>query len=177
MKPLRQNFIVCIVLLSSSSFCFFFVNFMMKNLNGSIIKNTIFSQSAEIVARALGGVIYMKVGARLSLSSMFMISTIGSIFLIIFYDREDLLPYFIIFTKFGVAAVINMLLIASVMLFPTQFTAAVFGYCNMIGRLFTVMSSLVAELDEPLNLMIFAVVACIGIIFSFFLLTKLPRFI
>jgi len=110
---LRRNLIILIALLSSSSFCFYFVNFLMKSVPGNLITNTILSQSSEIVARALGGLIYFKFGVRFSFILMYAISTVGSLFLLIFFN-ESFAPVFIIFTKFGVSAVINLLLIAAV---------------------------------------------------------------
>lgn len=44
----------------------------------------------------------------------------------------------------------NMVFIASVELIPTIFAATVFGYANVVARLVTMMSSIIAEKEYPL---------------------------
>ena len=65
-----------------------------------------------------------------------------------------MLPVFITMAKFGISAAFNMIFIASVQLIPTIVAASVFGYCNVLARLMTVLSPIVAELDYPLPLYI-----------------------
>lgn len=81
-SQIRRNFIILMIILSVSSFCFFCINFQMKNVQGSIITNTLASQSSELVADLVGGIIYFKIGARLSFTMAYIFSIAGSILLI-----------------------------------------------------------------------------------------------
>jgi hypothetical protein len=54
----------------------------MKYVEGSLIKNTLISQVAELSANIISGIIYAKFGPRLGFTSMYALSLVGSILLI-----------------------------------------------------------------------------------------------
>lgn len=128
------------MLLSICSFSFFLINFYMGRVKGSLVLNTIFSQAAEMSANYLSMFIYAFLGAKLGFLSMFVLSIVGSILLIIFFSNLTLLPVFIICAKFGIAASFNMCFMGFVQLIPTIFSTRVFGFCNVLARTVTVLS-------------------------------------
>jgi hypothetical protein len=85
----------------------------------------------------------MKTGPKLGFCSMYFVSLIGSILLLYTMKNKNLhhfIPLTLMISKFGVSAAFNMSFIASVQLIPTIFTATVFGYCNVMARLATVLA-------------------------------------
>mmetsp|Transcript_490 Transcript_490/g.962 ORF Transcript_490/g.962 Transcript_490/m.962 type:complete len:120 (+) Transcript_490:1236-1595(+) len=118
----------------------------------------------------LGGILYFKIGPKVGFSSMFLISALGSVFLMIFWERKEISSIFIIFTKFGVSGVYSMLYVAAVTMFPTVFAASIFGYCNLIARFFTIFSSIVAETDYTVALSVFLCVSGLAVVVSLFII-------
>ena len=82
MPEIKTNFLIMMVLLSIASFCFFAINFQMKNAHGSIITNTLASQTAELTGNIVSGIIYFKIGARLGFSISFGLAAFGTFILI-----------------------------------------------------------------------------------------------
>ena len=51
-------------------------------------------------------------------------------------------------------------------MFPPLFASAALGYCNLLARLFTSMSALLASLEEPAPMWIFTITAAVAAILS-----------
>lgn len=139
---LKINTFILALMATTASFCFYNFNFLMKNVEGSLIHNTMASATSELVGDLVSGVLYMKLGPRYAFSLSYAISFVGSICLILLMDSEqyDLLPFFIPLAKFGVAAAFNMCFIAAVQLIPTIFASTVFGISNVFARTITILA-------------------------------------
>lgn len=61
-------------------------------------------------------------------------------------------------TKSSISSAYNMCFVVTAEYFPLQFSSQVFGYCNMIGRITTILAPIVAELDFPVPLLYYGVV-------------------
>lgn len=86
----------------------------MKNVRGSLITNTLASQGAEFSADVFSGVIYKTLGPRKSFVTSYIISIVGSLFLLYFIDNTDIIFLFIILAKFGISSAFTISFIASV---------------------------------------------------------------
>ena len=104
---------------------------------------------AELLANIISGVIYAKFGPRLGFTSMYLLSIVGSLFLVKYWTKTDLIPLFITLSKFGVSASFNMCFLAFIKLIPTMFCTSVFGLCNVLARITTMLAPLIAEQDYP----------------------------
>jgi hypothetical protein len=71
--------------------------------------------------------------------------------------------------KLGISAAINIVYVAHCDIFPPLFAAAALGYCNVLARIFTSMSTLMASLEEPTPMWIFTVTAGLAALLSMFL--------
>lgn len=112
-KQLRINLVAMSIIFSSTCYSYFLIGFQMKNIGGDIIWNTINAQISEIIAYLSSGFIYQALGPKRSFASMFALAIIGSFALLASSD-EELIPLFIIITKFGISATFNMSFIAMV---------------------------------------------------------------
>ena len=102
------------MLFSSCSFCYFLINFLTNKIEGTIVRNTLISQFAECTADLSSAFIYMFLGPKLGLFSMYTLSAAGSALLIAFFHNDNLIPYFIIMAKFGISGCFNMVFVLSV---------------------------------------------------------------
>lgn len=62
-------------------------------------------------------------------------------------------------------------------LFPTILQSTVYGISNIIARVLTIGAPLVAEMKDPVPLIVFTVNVTVAIAVSFLIVTKLPKFI
>ena len=110
---------------------------------------------------------------------MAAMAALGSVVLLfVWYSNSPrLILMCILVSKFGAAAVFNMIYIDFQVLTPTLLTSTMFGIVNAIARLFASASCVFAELDHVTSLEISISFSLIQILVSFFLVTKLPRFI
>ena len=164
------------VVLSTTSFVYFLINFQMKKVQGSIVVNTISNQVSEVSADILSGFYYVYAGPIRGFQSMFMLSIIGTVLLLIYWDNVDLIPVFVLIAKFGVSANFNMVYIASVALIPPLFASSVWGINNTVARLCSMLAPEIAELAYPTPLIISLIFNTIAIFVAQILVQKLPKF-
>lgn len=112
--PIKTNTIILILMNITTSFCFFNLGFMMKNVQGSLVQMTLASQSSELCAVLVSIILYTRLGPSNAFSISYLISFAGSLCLIIVmqYNYVELMPYFISLAKFGISATFNMIFIA-----------------------------------------------------------------
>jgi hypothetical protein len=86
----------------------------MKVIPGNLIYLTMVSQLSEAVASFNSGFLYKKAGPNFALVSMFSISGLGSILLMMFWSESPyLILCFIMLAKLGISSAFNMAFIAS----------------------------------------------------------------
>jgi len=161
---LRNNVLVLMSLLSISVFCSFLQVFQLKNLKGSLVQNTLICFTTQFFANASGGVVQSYFGTKNAFTISYLIGCVGATALLLNWDNARIFPVLIITSVFGVSASFNLCFIANSELIPTLLSASVFGYCNVIARLFGVFAPQAAELDFPtpeVMLIVFTIVAAI----------------
>ena len=161
--------------LTASSFCAFMINFQMGQVQGTLVKNTIVSQSAEVAADLASGLIYLWIGPKWTFSSLFLLSVLGSTLLIFYWDNVELIPVFIVMAKLGINGTFNCCFVASIELMPTIFSASAFGLCNVTARTATILSPIIAQMNYPTPLIINISVASFAGFCSLFIIVKPPR--
>jgi len=165
------------MILTSSSFCYFLINFQMKVIPGNLIYLTMVSQLSEAFAYLQSGFLYKKTGAKLGFISMFIVSGLGSLCLLLFWSESPyLIICFIILAKLGITSAFNMAFISCMQLIPSILCSTVFGFCNATARLATVLSSQVAEIDHVTAISVNLVFVGMSIVASACLISKLPKF-
>jgi hypothetical protein len=61
----------------SASFCYYLISYQLKFLQGDLYTNGISSSSSEIVAYCLSGLLYKKLGLKLTLALSYLIGFAG----------------------------------------------------------------------------------------------------
>ena len=88
--------------------------------------------------------------------------------MICFYSYENAMAGFVLLAKFGISIAFNNVYLATPMAFPTALTGTAFGICNVVARVATVLSPLIAETPFPAPMVSFSLVAIIAGISSLF---------
>ena len=76
---------------------------------------------------------------------------------------------FVLFAKFGASMAMCTCYVSTPFLFPVLMCGTAFGICNLVGRTSALSASIVAELEIPLPMEIFTVIAILSIFVSVFL--------
>lgn len=150
---------------ASTSFTYYMISLYMKYLPGNIFINTIFAGFAEFIAYGLAGVLYTKLGIKMSYSLLYGISSIGGLF-IIFLGTENKLwmPIFVMISKFGIAGCFTLCYVSNSHVFPTLFASTAIGICNFISRFLTIFSAEIAEIEPPWPMILFSSLTALGVI-------------
>ena len=133
------------------------------------------SSGSEMIAYAVAGLCYEKIGAKLSLIISFAISTIGGVLILSWGLKHQDSPVFFVFfllAKFGISCTFNINFTANSFFFPTLFAATAMGICNFGARLVTSFTYPVSMLDEPWPMILFTGLCGITCLLSFFLRTE-----
>ena len=136
----------------SSSFNYYMVSFLLKYFPGNIYVNSIMSVLSELIAYAVGGVMFDKLGVKLGFIVAFGIAFAGGLG-IVYYETASkffsdnpaeepswIFPALVLIAKFGIAAAFNLDYVSNSVLFPTLFTATAMGFCNFLARIATILS-------------------------------------
>ena len=171
---IRRNFLIFTLIISILSFCFYSLNLSLKKTKGNLLVNTLSSQTAEITAHLVGGILFYKFGARSSMLMGFLISITGAVGLILINvnmpESTALISLFVGISKFGISAAFSMIYLCFMYLIPTVFTATVFGYSNTAARVVTVLAPEIAEVKGIVPVLVILILASVGAISSFFII-------
>jgi MFS family permease len=165
------NLAILIYMWIASSFNSYLVSYEMKYIPGDIFQNSLISSLSELPFVMLGGFIYHRFGIRIVLTGAFLIALIGSL-LIIFIASEstkDFVPYMLTFARDGVKTTFDICYLANSLLFPAIFAGTAFGICNVGAKTATILSPLVAEVKDPIPMIVFASLATVAIVLTQFI--------
>ena len=102
-----------------ASFDYFLINFQLKYIKGDIYVNSIVSSVSEIAAYLISGALFNVIGIKKSFVGSFIIAIAGSVLYTIYGDdHTNLIPVFVLGSKFGISAAFNLVYLAN-SLFPT----------------------------------------------------------
>jgi len=157
----------------ASSFNIYLVTYLLKYLDGDIFTNTMTTNAADIPIVVLGGVAYKFLGLRFSLFIAFVVAAAGSISLLLFSKAHpSVTPIMLLLAKGGVKMTFNIVYLANSQIFPAIFAGTAFGICNIGAKLATIFSPYMAEVEPPLPMIIFTVLAIMAAGLSVFIKTS-----
>lgn len=132
----------------------------------------LFSSVAEILAYVTSGYIFTKFGARTSLASSLTLSAVAGCAILI-YGQENsdkvLFTVLVMLCKFGVSATYNLQLCTIPQAFPTSFIATGFGFAHFFSVVFSISTPFIADIREPVPIVLFSVLCAIAAIISLLL--------
>ena len=75
----------------------------------------------------------------------------------------------VLYAKFGITMCFGLNYISNSYLFPTLFAATAIGMCNIVARLFSAFSPVLAQMDEPLPMLLYTSSSCLALAIVFFI--------
>eukprot|EP00347_Sterkiella_histriomuscorum_P000203 403376785 len=176
----RSNFINLIAmtfLWTSTSFTYYLINFQLKYLSGDIFSNAIASALSEAPAYIAQGYTYSRLGIKKSFYLYLGIAMIGSIGIFTFSNKEEMLdqnsinqyvlPIMILLAKAGVSAAFNVCYFATSNIFPTIYSGTAMGICNFFAKSLTMMSPIIAEINDPIPTLVLIGMCILSIFVTF----------
>eukprot|EP00347_Sterkiella_histriomuscorum_P012127 403369790 len=164
----KKNLLSIMIMAIVTGFTFFLINFQMKYIEGDIFINTIVSTCSEMAGYLVSGLIYGKLGPRLSFIAAYAFSVAGALIYIFLGEiYTTYIPIMILMTKLGVAASVNMLYLVN-NVFPSQHKSSLLGNISCLCTFSSAIASQVAELKKPYPMISFCVMgilACISTLF------------
>jgi len=138
---------------SFASFAFFMVPFYLKNVKGNFYHLTLASESAELAAAIICAYSQRVISLQKSMITSCAFIIFGGVcltFINQYYSDANesyLACVFILITNFGVVAFFDLAFLIVPELFPTALLSTAYGCCNVVGRLVTVGSPIVADMQ------------------------------
>ena len=151
--PLLGYFFMCY------SFGYFMIPVNLKYLGGNIFLNSYVNGVSEILAKLSTVSVLSCLGLKRLFFWTFALSTVSAL-LLAFYaqnDKKFAIAVMLMGTKAGISMAGCGIYLSIILLYPTTCVATVFGICNILSRLASIASPIVAELEEPTPMVILTV--------------------
>ena len=164
---------MCLIWLTSCS-DYFLITFLVNTFK-RVYVCAVASSISENLAYPISGVFYAKFGAKASFMTGNGIAAVFGVLILAYgLDHQDdwTFVFLVLFAKFGIACCMSIVYIAHRDIFPDLFAARALGYCNVLARIFSSTSSLLAGMEEPLPIWVFTVTAAISTVAALALVTK-----
>ena len=94
-----------------------------------------------------------------------------------FWFDERLVPYLLVISKLCISVSFITCFLVLIQLNPTILASTIFGLCNVIARLTTMMAPMVAEMSYPTPLCITIALLMVATMASQLIITKQPKFV
>ena len=170
-KKILINLIVVACIWLVVSFDYYIINYLASHFQNAY-SVVIASQIGEISAKLPAVILYKLIGPKKSLSLALFISCLASIAIILYGQshQHTYIFFFLIFVaKCCIAISFCILYIAHASIFPIMFAATSFGICNFLARIFAIASPIIAELEQPVPMICFAIAAAVACILTSFI--------
>ena len=154
---LLTNLIIMCLIWLSSSFCYYLI-LILSNTFDNCYTAGIINGSSELIAYFLAGIIYERIGVKLTLIISFLLSTVGGLLILFWglhHQGSPLFSVFFLLAKFGVTITLLTNYAANSYFFPVLFSATAMGICNFLARFFSAFSYLVDKIEEPFPMIMF----------------------
>ena len=151
------NLLAMTVIWSVATFDLFLILFMLTSFGQIFVTSFIFGLGS-IAISAASGPIFKRFGVkqtqRIGLS---LASVCGALLLFLGTQMQGyyLVPVLVMGAKIGNGLSMSSCLISNSHLFPTLFAVSALGLCNFIAKSLTILAPIVAQLEEPLPMLLF----------------------
>ena len=144
------------------------ITFYLKNFPGNVYVNSMCFAAADFIAYMSSGMVLKFLTISRGLFLSYTISVIAALIYIFNYQTSSkyLIPVLVCFSRMGGSMSFNIGYVSVARLFPTQFVTTVFGIVNFTSHAITVGAPVVAEIHEPIPLIVFCCNAGVAILFA-----------
>jgi len=168
-KRILINLVVMTLFWLTTSFNFYLIQFLLTSFE-QVYLTTIYSCASDMLAYVSAALVFKCLGVKKSQLLGFTIASLGGVIILIFgLSHQDYwyFPVMVLFAKYGVTLSFGVNYISNAYMFPTLFAATALGFCNTVARLFSALSPIFAQMDEPLPMILFTGSSMITLTFVF----------
>lgn len=167
-NKLKVNLICSCMVWLHGSFNFYLITFYLKSFPGNIFVNSMCFASADIIAYLCTGLVLKFLKIKQGLAFSYSLSFLSGIFYLVNYKTEVgwLIPTMIAFSRVGASMSFNIGYVSISRLFPTEFITTAMGIVNLVSHLITIGAPMVAELKEPIPMVVYIFNAASAVFFG-----------
>ena len=119
-----------------------------------MLVNMTLSSAADVVARFGGGSVYSALGPKWSLTVSYVCQAVVGFLFIFIWGANWVVAFMVLLVKLAVASAYALNFNTTAQLFPTEYSATIFGACNFSARLSTIVAPIIAEVDRPVPMVV-----------------------
>lgn len=130
----------------------------LSNLFEQVYMTIIIMVSAEFFSYIIGGVLLEKLGTKLSLIILYLLSGIGGLLMLVYglnHVESVAFPILFLICRFGVSAINVLFTAANARIFDIEKSATAFGLGSFFARMILSTAPVVSTLPQPLPMVIF----------------------
>ena len=159
---------------ATCSFGYFLVTIYLKYLGGDFFLNVYLSAVAEITAKLLTSVFISKIGLKPTYVLAYSVAALSSLLLVFLAEKSSttMIAVLVIGCKAGLCMGFCTAYLAIVLVYPTTFVATAMGFCNIVARVASITSPIVAEIEDPYPMTILTIMCVSAAILSSFIIVK-----
>ena len=159
----RRNLGIFVVQWITGVYAYYNIYFQLKYFKGDIFTNVIIAGLSEMISNVIAGLIFQRIG----LCSTYLVClTLGFICSTVFFtfghSYESLIPFLLIGAFFSYTSVLLINWIATPHLFPVIYSSSCQGFVNVIARFAAIFAPQLAELDQPIPMIIVSVLTLVS---------------
>ena len=170
-----RNIICFTVILTSASFTYYLTSFYTKYFPGNIYTIITLSTIADCSAAIISGILATYLGNKKTIAIFFTVgATAGSIYLVTMSSglaTAYIINVCVMLAKFGSSGAFNISFVVVPEFFDPSYRSTVFGISNTVARVFSILSSMVAEMAEPWPMLLY-LIFCVASIVAALALSK-----
>lgn len=145
--------------------------FYIKYIPGNIYVNTTVATVTIIVAYIASGFSMHQFGPKYSFIFSYLLAAGGGFLIALVPVNDGVTAIFVLLAQFGIAFAYNLCYLVTPTLFPTALCTSAFGFCNIFAMFLTIFAPMIAELAEPIPMLISAFSSVSAAFACLFLLT------
>lgn len=160
------------ILWGATAMNYYLLAYYIKYIPGDVYVNTGVKTVSEIISFFVSGYLCNHVGQQQIFIFSFLVAALGGMLIVMVPTNGILIAVFVFVAKFGISFAYNLVYIITPTLFPTENAATAFGICETSAMLSCILSPIVAELNEPLPMIIYSITSIGAMLVSLFLPNK-----
>lgn len=139
----------------AQSFSYYLAFFMVRKIEGDFFVNTFVYSGTELFSHLFVGLIINKLSVNAAYLIAFLTACGSSVMYVIFRgDHPEWVPFFIGLMIFGIIFSTNTNWNSNQFLFPVIYASSTNGLCNIFARGINIISPQIAELDQPIPMIV-----------------------
>ena len=147
-----------------TSFNYYLIQFLINTFK-QVYTSAVLSSISEIIGTACGGSLYTMYGLKQGMTMSFALALLGSLLILgygLTHQESFLFPFFVLLAKLGISSAFNILYVSHADVFPVLFAATALGFTNFVTRIITGISPILAQVEEPIPMIIFLALCIAG---------------